>query len=89
LVVGAAASFKSAATTTFTVGDATVFIVAATGNPSPAVTEHGTLPVGVRFQGGSGTGILSGTPARGTKGTYRVTLIASGATQRFTLIVTG
>jgi hypothetical protein len=89
LVVGAAASFKSADTTTFTVGDATVFIVAATGSPSPPVTERGALPVGVRFQGGSGTGILSGTPAKGTKGTYRVLLVASGTMQRFTLIVAG
>jgi large repetitive protein len=89
LVVGASASFKSAGTTTFTVGDATVFIVAATGKPTPPVTEHGALPAGVRFQGGSGTGILSGTPAKGTKGTYRVTLLASGASQTFTLIVTG
>jgi large repetitive protein len=89
LVVGAAASFKSADTTTFTVGDATVFIVAATGSPSPPVTERGALPAGVRFQAGSGTGILSGTPAKGTKGTYRVILVASGTTQRFTLIVAG
>jgi hypothetical protein len=82
-------TFSSADKTTFVVGDATVFVVAAKGKPSPSVTERGALPAGVSFQGGSGTGILSGTPAKGTKGTYRVLLVASGTMQRFTLIVAG
>jgi hypothetical protein len=94
LVVGTIPTFSSKNTTTFVVGDATVFIVAAKGSPSPTVSESGALPSGVRFQGGSGTGILSGTPAKGTTGTYRVTLTAgkgfsSSATQAFTLVVSG
>jgi hypothetical protein len=94
LVVGAVPTFRSADTATFAVGDATAFIVAAKGNPAPSVTERGALPTGVRFQGGNGTGILSGTPAKGTSGTYHVTLsagagFASSAIQPFTLIVSG
>jgi large repetitive protein len=94
LVVGAVPTFRSANTTTFVVGDATAFIVATKGNPAPSVTERGALPAGVRFQGGNGTGILSGTPAKGTSGTYHVTLsagsgFASSAIQPFTLIVSG
>jgi hypothetical protein len=93
LVVGSIPTFTSKNTTTFVVGDATVFIVAAKGNPSPVVSERGTLPAGVRFQGGDGTGILSGTPAKGTAGSYRLTLTAGGgassARQTFTLIVAG
>jgi hypothetical protein len=94
LVVGAVPTFRSADSATFVVGDATAFIVAAKGNPAPSVTERGALPTGVRFQGGNGTGILSGTPAKGTNGTYHVTLragtgFASSASQTFTLIVSG
>jgi hypothetical protein len=94
LVVGAVPTFSSKSTTTFVVGDATVFIVTAKGSPSPAVSEAGALPTGVRFQGGSGTGIISGVPGKGTAGTYRVTLTAgkgsnSSATQQFTLVVSG
>ncbi|HEY5273016.1 MAG TPA: putative Ig domain-containing protein [Acidimicrobiales bacterium] len=85
-------TFSSADKTTFVVGDATVFVVAAKGKPLPSVTERGTLPVGVSFQGGSGTGILSGTPAKGTSGVYRVTLTAgkgsaSSASETFTLTI--
>jgi hypothetical protein len=94
LVVGAVPTFRSVDRATFVVGDATAFIVAAKGNPMPSVTERGALPTGVRFQGGNGTGILSGTPAKGTSGTYHVTLragsgFASSAIQSFTLIVSG
>jgi hypothetical protein len=93
LVVGSVPTFSSRSSTTFVVGDATVFIVSAKGSPSPAVAERGTLPSGIRFQGGSGTGILSGTPAKGTSGTYRVTLTAgkgsTASAQTFTLVVSG
>jgi len=94
LVVGVVPTFRSADTTIFVVGDATAFIVATKGNPAPSVTERGALPSGVRFRGGNGTGVLSGTPAKGTSGTYHVTLragtgFASSAIQPFTLIVSG
>jgi hypothetical protein len=93
LVVGSVPSFSSKSATTFVIGDATVFIVTAKGDPSPVVSETGALPAGVRFQGGSGTGIISGVPAKGTAGAYRLTLTAgtgsNSATQQFTLTVSG
>ena len=52
--------------------------VSATGAPTAALTESGTLPSGVSFfDNGNGTGKLLGTPATGTKGSYAVTITAS------------
>ena len=75
---------------TFTVGAAGSFAVTATGGPTPTLSESGTLPSGVSFN--TGTGILGGTPASGTNGTYSITFTASNgvgsnATQNFTLTV--
>jgi len=89
LVVDQAPAITSAGTTTFTVGTAGSFQVSATGIPSPTFTESGTLPNGVTF---SSTGVLSGTPASGTGGSYAITITASNgvtpnATQTFTLVV--
>jgi YVTN family beta-propeller protein len=67
------------------------FPVTATGFPTPIVTESGTLPGGVTFDGSSET--LAGTPTSGTQGTYPVTFIASAdgfvptITQQFTLTI--
>ena len=64
-----------------------------TGNPTPALSETGTLPTGVTFtDNGNGTATLAGTPAAGTAGTYPITITAangvgSNATQTFTLTV--
>ena len=60
----------------------------ATGTPAPTITRTGTLPTGVSFSGG----VLSGTPAAGTGGTYPLTFTASNgvgsnAVQSFTLTV--
>src|SRR5205823_1264588 len=76
--------------TTFTVGSAGSFTVTATGFPTPALSETGTLPSGVTFNASSG--VLSGTPAAGTTGTYTLSFTAgngvgSPATQTFTLTV--
>ena len=78
----------SASAATFTVGEAGSFRVTATGSPAPSLSESGALPSGVTFN--SSTGVLSGTPASGTSGTYNLTFTASNgvspdATQSFTL----
>lgn len=89
LTVGQAPSFTSANNTSFTVGTAGSFTVAATGFPAPTFSESGVLPSGVTL---SSAGVLSGTPASGTVGTYPITITASNgvspnATQTFTLTV--
>ena len=85
-----AASITSASSATFTVGTAGSFTVTTAGLPAPTVTQTGTLPCGVTFN--SATGILGGTPAAGTQGSYPITFTAhngvgTDATQNFTLIV--
>lgn len=76
----------SANSTAFTVGTAGSFTI--TGIGSFSVTA-GTLPSGVTFS--QSTGVLSGTPAAGTNGSYPITITASNggltATQTFTLTV--
>ena len=60
---------------------------AAGAYPTPTTVETGTLPSGVIFSGG----VLSGTPAAGTGGSYPLTITAmngtTNATQSFTLNV--
>jgi streptogramin lyase len=86
-----APAFTSAGSTSFTAGTAGTFTVTAAGSPAPTLSESGTLPSGVTFD--ASTGVLSGTPAAGSGGTYPITFTAdngvgSGATQAFTLTVT-
>jgi hypothetical protein len=87
----AAPSITSVSSTTFTVGTAGTFTVTAAGAPSPTISKiSGTLPNGVTFT----NGVLSGTPATGTAGSYPITIKASNnvspdATQNFTLTVSG
>jgi hypothetical protein len=87
-------AITSANAATFTAGTAGTFTVTTTGNPAPAITEAGTLPSGVTLvDHRDGTAALSGTPAPGTSGTYRLTISAADgvppdATQSFTLTVT-
>jgi hypothetical protein len=85
----ASPTITSANTTTFTVGTQGTFTATATGTPTPTLTESGPLPAGVQF---STTGVLSGTPAAGTTGSYPIRITASNgqgldATQNFTLRV--
>ncbi|MGO9910434.1 MAG: Ig-like domain repeat protein, partial [Acidimicrobiales bacterium] len=93
VTVDAPPAITSAASTTSTVGTASAFTVTATGYPTPALSELGSLPTGVTFTDlGNGTASLSGTPASGTGGSYALTLSASNrvspeATQDFTLTV--
>ena len=92
LVVGAVPAFSSPGYASFKVGVPTAFRAAAGGAELPTITEAGALPAGVRFVGGRGTGTLSGTPAKGSSGTYRITFTAGAgssfrAIQSFTLVV--
>ena len=61
--------------------------VTAGGSPAPTIIKSGTLPKGVVFS----RGVLSGTPATGTGGSYHITFTATnhyGAShQSFTLTV--
>ena len=88
LNVTGAPSISSASSTTFTVGTAGSFQVAASGYPVPTFSETGSLPSGVSF---SSAGLLSGTPATGTGGSYPITITATNtlgsANQSFTLTV--
>ncbi len=92
LSVAQGPTFSSPANDTAVVGSSFVFDISATGPPSPAITETGTLPSGVTFiQGVNGAATLSGKPAAKTGGTYVLTLKAKNsagtAAQTFTLTV--
>lgn len=83
-------SITSAATGAFTVGVTTSVTVAATGYPSPGLSESGRLPAGVTFNASTAT--ISGTPAQGGVGSYPLTITAANGvvpdgTQSFTLTV--
>ncbi len=89
LTVDQAPAVTSTNRATFTVGTAGTFTVTGTGYPAPAFSETGALPSGVSL---SAAGVLSGTPAAGTGGVYRISVTASNAAgtsaaQNFTLIV--
>jgi len=75
--------------TTFAEDTAGTFTFTATGTPKPTLSLTGTLPTGVTFN--ATTGVLSGTPAIGTSGTYPLVFTATNAffhpTQNFTLTV--
>jgi hypothetical protein len=67
LVDGAPTAFASADKVTFVIDLNNSFNVIANGLPAPTYSLSGTLPSGLTF---SSTGVLSGTPAAGTEGTY-------------------
>ena len=87
LTVGASPSITSASSVTFLAGQLASFAVTATGFPAPSLSESGGLPSGLIFD--PTTGLLSGTPALGTGGTYTLSFAASNTTgsvaQTFTL----
>jgi hypothetical protein len=91
LTVDQAPAITSADSATFTIGQANTFTVTTTGFPTPALSETGTLPIGVTFvDNGNGTATLAGTPAAGTVGAYAITITATNGvdpTQSFTLNV--
>jgi hypothetical protein len=59
---------------TFDVTQAGSFALTVSGFPGPVLSTLGALPDGVSFH--ADTGLLSGTPAAGTGGTYAVTFTA-------------
>ncbi|MGA2845189.1 MAG: choice-of-anchor D domain-containing protein [Candidatus Acidiferrales bacterium] len=80
----------SGSTITFTVGTGGTFQAVPTGYPAPTLTETGALPNGLTIN--KLTGILGGTPAPGSNGTYTpmsftATNSAGFVTQIYTLIV--
>jgi hypothetical protein len=94
LTVDQPPSISSAASATFSVGQAGSFTVTTSpGLPTTTLSESGALPSGVSFtDNGNGTATLHGTPIDGTGGSYAITLTAAGsaaspATQAFTLVV--
>ncbi len=90
--VGEVPSITSADSATFAVGTNGSFQATASGYPASITwSETGALPTGVTLD--ASTGLLSGTPANGTTGTYLITLKATNSagtgTQAFTLHVNG
>jgi hypothetical protein len=92
VVIGPSApQITSANATTFTVGSAGTYTVAATVYPAPTFSvASGTLPAGVTLN--STTGVLSGTPAAGSAATYVVTItalngVSPAASQSLTITV--
>src|SRR5262249_1209681 len=83
--------FMSGSTASGDVGSFKPFSMAARGTPTAAISLIGTLPPGLTFTGGRGTGSISGTPT--APGSMSVTLTASNAvgsvTQAFTITITG
>jgi hypothetical protein len=84
-----APAITSAKSTTFAPGTSASFTVTATGVPTPALTESGTLPPTISFV--PATGVLSGTPTTGDVGSYPIQFMATNssdtAVQDFTLNV--
>lgn len=90
LTINETPNITTANAATFTVGLADTFTVEATGFPTPTPGMTGTLPTGLTFD--PATGVLSGTPADGTGGSYTLTITATNgmtadASQLFTLTV--
>ena len=83
-------AFTSATSNTFTLNSAGSFAVTTSGTPAPTLSIVGALPSGVTFT--PATGLLSGSPALGSVGSYPITITAANgnlpnATQSFTLVV--
>ena len=91
LTVNQVPAITSASAATFTQDAASSLTVTATGFPTPALAESGTLPAGVSFvDNHNGTGTLSGKPT--AAGTFNVSFTANNgvgnaAVQPFTLTV--
>jgi large repetitive protein len=88
LTVAEAPTITSGSAATFTVGATGSFHITASGFPASIITTNSTLPGGVTLV----NGVLSGTPAAGTGGTYVIALTANdgitpNGTQSFTLTV--
>ncbi|MDR3672051.1 MAG: putative Ig domain-containing protein [Holophaga sp.] len=87
---GTAPKLTSASTIRFHEGTAGSFTVTASGSPASTFSESGALPSGVNFS--TSTGVLAGTPATGSYGSYALSLTATNgvspdAAQTFTLLI--
>ncbi len=93
LTVDQAPAIISGNSTTFTAGAPAAFTIATSSYPAASLSESGPLPSGVTFtDNGNGTATVSGTPAKGTAGTYALIITAgngvgTNATQSFVLTV--
>lgn len=92
LTVTRAPAIRKIRTIRARVGAALHLAIRATGYPPPALTESAPLPRGLTFtDNGNGTAIIAGTPAAGSRGSYRIAITATNAagtaTQGFTIIV--
>jgi hypothetical protein len=94
VIVGTAPAITSLSSASASMRTPFSFTVTTTGDPTPSLSESGTLPAGITFvDNGDGTATFSGEAIAGTAGTYPVTITASngvgsGTSQNFTLTVT-
>lgn len=80
LTVAEAPALTSVASTVCRVDSPCSYTITASGFPLPALTATGSLPNGVTFSdNGDGTATLSGTAARGTAGTYPLSISAGNS----------
>lgn len=74
---------------TFAEGTGGTFAITFTGYPTPGLSESGPLPPGLTFS--ATTGLISGTPADGTTGSFPIVLTATNingtTSQSYTLTV--
>jgi hypothetical protein len=78
VTVGRTPTLKVKPSRSAKVGRSVHVAVKATGFPSPTITVTGTLPDGVTFADRRpGRGLLSGTPAAGSQGSYTLTFTAT------------
>ena len=74
-------NFTSATAATVGMGAAASLKISVT-DPKATITEKGTLPNGLEFEGGAGgNAMISGVPQYGTGGRYAMSLIARDATR--------
>jgi YVTN family beta-propeller protein len=89
LTVTRAPSIKKVHTIRAREGAALNRAVRAIGYPAPALAESGPLPAGLSFtDNGNGTAVITGTPANGSSGRYRITITATNASGTTTRPVT-
>ena len=75
---GSAPASTTPGSVQFTVFSHGFQMLTASGSPAPSIALAGTLPAGLSYQ--AATGLLSGTPAAGTVGTYPLVATASNGT---------
>jgi hypothetical protein len=90
--VESAPTITSASSVQFNARAVSNFTVTTTGNPTPTISESGSLPTGITFiDNGDGTASLSGQASTTNSGYYFITITASSSagtiSQRFTLSV--